>query len=782
MSVSRNVTTPVGNGSGAAVTGPSCRAGATADNGEDERAEPAALGRPTMKYRFPLGTPAERKGPTMADAHAWDFFLVHSSRAKPRARELHGLLVAQGVNVFLDAETIDRGSTWDATLDGALRDSWVAVVLVSDSFDDAFYATEEVSMAISSFRQFGTPVVYPVYLDGMDVSDAPYGLNRVHGQTVATGESLDQLASNLMRTLRQVKTRTRPDDADAPAQSNLVVNWRGTETYRSIQQALDDAAPGAHIEISEGVYNESLTITQPVHLRGCGQIDKIIVQAFNGTAVTMTSDEATLEGLTIRQKGGTFQYQAIDIASGFPVIERCIISGGAHSAIRIRGAASPVIRENIIVGAALRGVELGDNAGVQLIGNWIDGLAEDGVWIGGKGQAVINDNVIDDCLNAGFHLEGDARVTARGNEINRCGDGIHLEHRSYASIQDNLIESSRRSGLRFDHEAAGIVTGNQIRRSQCEQVALSTSGSVTLEENLISAGRSIGAWVTPGATPTFTRNVIADNQGPGVGVATAASCHFYENQICRNTGEGVLIYGSDAPAVTVVRLNIIERNGSAGVRLVNGFAEVESNRIEANDGMGVEIIGGNVQCEHNSILLNRLAPLKVDCSTSSSMLRIMQNDMCAVDEQGVVDDPGIVVDTYNAGDGFLRIEGNWVHGCTTGIQLEYWGEGTTVIEGNFVDDNTIGVAVDVVSAESSGRPIIRANRCSRNDSVFTGPDEWVEYWSATNVAEDTVSEHMVKVRSLGLERRLEKLNPTNGSIALLLQRIDGQSDRVRPAN
>lgn len=718
------------------------------------------------------------------ESHAWDFFLVHSSRAKPRARELHQLLVAQGVNVFLDAETIDRGSTWDTSLDAALRDSWVAVVLVSDSFDEAFYATEEVSMAISSFRQFGTPVVYPVYLDGMDVSDAPYGLNRIHGEMVASGEPMDRLADNLMRTLRRVKSTTRPDDVDALGSNKLVVDWRGTETYRSIQQALDDATPGACIEISEGVYNESLTITQPVHLRGCGQIDKIIIQAFNGTAITMTSDEATLEGLTIRQKGGTFQYQAIDIASGFPVIERCIISGGAHSAIRIRGAASPVIRANIIVGAALRGVELGDNAGVQLIGNWIDGLAEDGVWIGGKGQAVINDNVIDDCLHAGFHLRDDARVAIRGNEINRCGDGVHLEHRSYASIQDNLIESSRQSGLRFDHEAAGIVTGNQIRRSQRDQVTLSTSGGVTLEENLISAGRSIGVWVTPGATPTFTRNVIADNQGPGVGVDSAASCHFYENQICRNTGEGVLIFGSDTTtrAATVVRLNIIERNGSSGVRLVNGWAQVESNRIEANDGMGVEIIGGNVQCEHNSILLNRLAPLKVDCSTSSSTLRIRQNDMCAVDEQGVVDDPGIVVDTYNAGDSFVRIEGNWVHGCTRGIQLEYWGEGTTVIEGNFIDGNSIGVAVDVVPSESTGRPIIRANRCSMNDSVFTGPDEWVEYWSATNVAEETVSEHMVKVRSLGLERRLEKLHPTNGSIALLLQRIDGQRDRVQPAS
>ncbi len=715
------------------------------------------------------------------ESHAWDFFLVHSSRAKPRARELHDLLVAQGVSAFLDAETIDRGSTWDAALDAALRDSWVAVVLVSDSFDEAFYATEEVSMAIASFRQFGTPVVYPVYLDGMDVSNAPYGLNRVHGQTVATGESLDQLAANLMRTLRQVKSRTRSSDDDVLATSNLVVDWRGTETYRSIQQALDDATPGACIEINEGVYNESLTITQPVHLKGCGQIDKIIIQAFNGTAVTMASDGGMLEGLTIRQKGGTFQYQAIDIASGLPVIERCIISGGAHSSIRIRGAASPLIRANIIVGTARRGVELGDHASVQLLDNWIDGLAEDGIWIGGNAHAVVSNNVIDDCLKSGFHLEDDARVTIRGNEINRCGDGIHLQHRSYAGIQDNLIDSSRRSGLWFDEEAAGIVTGNQIRRSQGDQVRLSTTGDVTLEENLISAGRTIGVWVTRGATPTFARNVISDNQGPGVGVGEDASCNFYENRICRNTGEGVMLRES---GFTVVRLNIIERNGSAGVQLINSHAEVESNRIEANDGMGIELVGGTVVCKHNSVLLNRLAPLKVDCLTPAgapaSFFHIMQNDISAEDEQGMIDDPGIVVDTYDAGDSVLRIEGNWVHGCTTGIQMEYWGSGYSVIEGNFVDDNGIGVVVDVIPVESNDRPIIRANRCSGNRADFTGPDEWVAEWSTANPSEDTVSEHMLKMRSLGLERRLEKLDPTNGSIALELQRIDGQRDRAQP--
>lgn len=716
----------------------------------------------------------------MADAHAgsdstWDFFLVHSSAAKPRARELYDLLVEQGAKPFIDAETISAGTTWDASLDVALRESSIAVVMVSESFDDAHYANEEVAMAISCFRNYGAPLVYPVYVDGMSpAADAPYGLNRLQGDTVAEGDSMEQVAAKLMQRLRHVRTASLPTAERRAQRSELVVDWQGSgsNTYRSIQRALDEAGPGATVEVHPGVYEESLTITQPVNLVGVGDVDAIIIQAFNGTAVTLTADGGSLSGLTIRQKGGTFQYQAIDVAAGLPSIEGCIINGGAHSAIRIRGTASPVIQRNIISGTAKRGVELGDNASVQLLDNWIDGLAEDGVWIGGSAHAIVRDNQIDDCILSGIHLNDDARVRIKANTIARCGHGIFARERSYATIKNNVVESSRHGGLAFVDGGAGIVSRNHIRYSEHDQVMLSTTGEVIFEENLIDAGRAAGIAVRDRSHATLARNVIEENQGDGVSVVNGR-CTVYENWVRGNTGDGVWLSDCDH---STVRLNIIEDNGANGLNLFESLVMVEHNRIDGNDAMGIEARGGEVNCRHNAIMLNRLAPITLWARAGS--VSIEANEISALDRSGVVDDPGIVVNCLDP-NGRADITRNWVHHCTTAIDLYVYDESATVgVHGNFLDDNDLAVAFSG-HGPVGDRVMCWENRCSGNRQDFDGGDESVEVWSGSNTSEDTLSEHMQKVRSLGLERRLEKLDATGGAIARHLRQV---ADDVRASN
>ncbi len=713
----------------------------------------------------------------------WDFFLVHSSRAKARARELYEVLVAEGSRPFLDAEQLEAGSTWDTSLDAAFRDSWIAVILVSESFDSAFYASEEITVAINCFRKDGTPLVFPIYLDGISPgADAPYGLNRMHSLAVAQGEGMEQVASKLMARLRQVKAapvaNARP--TSGATSGELIVDWQGSETYRSIQQALNDAAPGTTVRIRPGVYNESLTITKPVHLVGDGPIDKIILQSFNSTTVTLASDGGSLRDLTVRQKGGTFPYQAIDIASGLPHVEGCIISGGAHSSIRIRGNATPTVQRNIIVGTARHGVELGDHASAQLLENWIDALAADGIWIGGHAHAVVRGNAIDDCVGSGIHLVDNARVSVHENVIRRCGDGLLIEGRSYATVAQNSITKSRQVGLRLNGESAGIFTRNRIASSELVQVAIWTIGAVTMEENVIVDGRLHGIQVGAG-WPTFARNVISDNQWAGAFIEGAGGAVFYENLIARNTGPGLCLVNN---CTGQLRLNIIEGNGDDGV-FVNSestdFTSIEQNRISNNDGIGISIGDGNVRCKHNLIELNRLSGIHVGFWNGA--VHIIENDISSADDQGVLDDPGILVEGYQCG-GSLEITGNRIHRCTIGVDLQLaWSAAEVTVTKNFIDDNAeVGVKLST-NEETTGSNLISSNRLAGNAQNFLGPNEEQQAHMAVGNTDDVdVGQHMVKLRTLGFIRRLEKLHPETGKITLDLKDLAEFTDAPSPPN
>lgn len=707
----------------------------------------------------------------------WDFFLVHSSRAKARARELHDVLLAEGARPFLDAEHLQAGSTWDESLDDALRRSRIAVILVSESFDSAFYAGEEITVAINCFRRHGTPVVIPVYLDGISPGDdAPYGLNRLHSLAVAQGEDMAEVATRLMARLRQTKAApaTGASTPTPTSPNELVVDWKGSETYRSIQQALNDAEPGSTVRIRPGVYNESLTITKPVHLVGDGSIDKIILQSFNSTTITLASDGGSLRGLTVRQKGGTFPYQAIDIASGLPHVEGCIISGGAHSSIRIRGNATPTVQRNIIEGTARHGVELGDHASAQLLDNWIDAMAADGVWIGGHAHAVVRGNAIDDCVGSGVHLVDNARVSVQDNLIRRCGDGMTIEGRSYATVAHNTISKSRQVGLRLREESSGIFTRNRITRSELFQVDVCTAGTLTMEENVVTGGRLHGIRVSVG-WPTFARNVISENQWAGVFVDGAAGGVFYENLIARNTGPGICFVNS---AAGQLRLNIVEGNGDDGVFVNSQSTDgstIEQNHIWNNDGVGVNLSAGTMRCKHNLIERNRLSGMHI--GFWNGPVEIVENDVSSQDDQGAVDDPGILVQGIECAAP-LTITGNRVHRCTVGIdlQLEYSSADVNVTK-NFIDDNTeVGVRL-AANADTSGTCYVAGNRLAGNATNFEAAgSEQLDVWVASNTDDVHLGQHLLKLRTLGFLRRLEKLDPETGEISLELRRLADRPD------
>jgi TIR domain len=168
----------------------------------------APLATPTAR---PTATPPTVPTGTTASAtptaFPYDVFLAHAGPDLPIAVRLYDQLIAHpdGLRVFLDARTLELGQAWDIELPKALRRSRLIVVLVSQRIEAAWYAREEVALAIELARKpDAAQRVIPVFIDGNPTENVPYGLRIIHGLSLP-----DVTVEGAARKLAELAIRLR---------------------------------------------------------------------------------------------------------------------------------------------------------------------------------------------------------------------------------------------------------------------------------------------------------------------------------------------------------------------------------------------------------------------------------------------------------------------------------------------------------------------------------------------------------------------------------------------
>ena len=139
------------------------------------------------------------------DDYSWDFFLAHASPDKGLAEQLYVLLEPHA-KPFLDSRSIPLGAQWDDMLAEALKSSRISVFLITSQVDEAHYLKDEVAIAVERARADKNRRVVPAFVveDPKVKPQVPYGLHRVQGLTVSSGE-LEVLADKLLALLASLK-------------------------------------------------------------------------------------------------------------------------------------------------------------------------------------------------------------------------------------------------------------------------------------------------------------------------------------------------------------------------------------------------------------------------------------------------------------------------------------------------------------------------------------------------------------------------------------------------
>lgn len=280
---------------------------------------------------------------------------------------------------------------------------------------------------------------------------------------------------------------------------------RVPKDYSSIQKAVDAAKRGDVVRVSQGTYDENVTMKKGVTLEGGWNQDysKRDVAAYvttidgskKGGFVVFGADEATLDGFTIIN--GT-RIEDADSTTGAGVQCR---------------STSPTIINNVIKSNAPAGIYCSASS------------------------AVIVDNVISDNEEAGIYLENGCSLTIEGNSIRHnkmAGIGTGGMIPSRIDALNNVIYNNERAGIEA-RTATGTVFNNIVYENKEAGIRCVLTPMEIVNNTVVANGRSGIVVEDPASLPTIKNNVITHNEDAGI--RTAGKGYSYNLLFANNETE-----------------------------------------------------------------------------------------------------------------------------------------------------------------------------------------------------------------------------------------------------
>jgi nitrous oxidase accessory protein len=301
----------------------------------------------------------------------------------------------------------------------------------------------------------------------------------------------------------------------SPAASAMVEGRPAPADTSPIQHLVDEASPGATIEIPSGRYVGDLILDRPIHLVGRGR--PLFVGSRRGSVIRVRAADVTLEGIDIDGLGGGDlgrDASGVHIAAPRATVRDCRIVNALFG-IYLREADGAVVERCTIRGIPGKdagekgsGIHIWNTNGFRIVGNDVRDV-RDGLYIQSSSNGHItrnvasdlrygihymfsDDNVFEDNLfangAAGAALMYSKRITFRGNRFVRnrgfasvglllkaCDDvvaegnlvadnarGIFLEGSYRNRFRRNIIAESDTAIVLYDSAAQNIFTGNSF--------------------------------------------------------------------------------------------------------------------------------------------------------------------------------------------------------------------------------------------------------------------------------------------------------------------------------
>ena len=222
----------------------------------------------------------------------------------------------------------------------------------------------------------------------------------------------------------------------------MVIDQSGSGDFRTIGEAIRaSVVPGTLITVKPGIYREALVIDRDVEIVGEGDRARIVVEATDTDAVTVTADRAVVRNLTVQAVGSGDTSGAVWVQRGRVVIEGCDLTSAIGAVVYITGKDSaPVIRD----------CEIRDGKG-------------SGVSVYEQGQGTIEKCVISGNANAGVDIKTGGNPVVRDCEIrDGKGSGVRVYEQGQGTVTGNTLTGNARGAWNIEATAGTVTrTGNR---------------------------------------------------------------------------------------------------------------------------------------------------------------------------------------------------------------------------------------------------------------------------------------------------------------------------------
>jgi parallel beta-helix repeat protein len=288
--------------------------------------------------------------------------------------------------------------------------------------------------------------------------------------------------------------------------------------YNTIQSAVDEATAGETVAVSDGTYNERITINKQLSILGPdARILPVIDGGGAGTVVTITAAGVVFDGFQVQNSG---------------------YSTGLESGILIQGVGSCIVRNNLLT-SNTNGLLIVSGDGNSILNNTVNGNLAYGIALADASSNTIQANsvstiggapgncdaiFITNASNVGGSItDGSTGNYIKGNIINSGHDGIYFDEYCPGNFvtDNNQIQSAGDVGIHMWRIGNQTITGNTIT-SAVKGIRMKGSSGNTITGNTItgcgmgfdaSPSWQVGVWYPCVDNTIETNSIIGNTTG-----------------------------------------------------------------------------------------------------------------------------------------------------------------------------------------------------------------------------------------------------------------------------
>ena len=463
------------------------------------------------------------------------------------------------------------------------------------------------------------------------------------------------------------------------------VNVKSDKAF--IQQGIwlaNDAGGGA-VNVSDGIYNENLSVLKSLTLTGT---DNAIVDGtgLGGTGLLVRASIVTVDNMTIQNfADGIVNTKGSDIAllnnyiadikgdgirvsknEGVITIIGNEIVGAGDEGIEVHGSAAKgskeiYINDNIVTNSGDDGIQVQyGTTSVDIKRNTVTDSDSDGIEIRDSHDVDIAKNKISGSHDQGITIEDSSHVRVYKNRVTDIlgGEGIYAYNVDGLSILKNKVRDTVGDGIHvFKNTGEVTVAGNKVIRAGDEGIEVHGSAAhgnqaIYIKSNTIIDSDDDGIQVQYGTTSVDVKgNTVQGSGSDGIEVRNSSGVNIVRNIVTGSHNQGMDL--RDSTDVSVYRNTIKDILGGEGIYAsgIDGLT-ITRNRVKNISGDGVEVRDSyHVEINDNKIRNIRGDGIQVE---NVDTVLISGNKITNTDDDGV--------DLSNADEG--RILGNII--STTG--------------------------------------------------------------------------------------------------------------------